>query len=168
MPKLTGTLNLVELDLAAALRDLDKQCTQILIDGTTEWVRTVAAIVPNWSGMSRASLKPIADLVGVPLFAGPVSGAPDRVAEGTASGSAKLTLGDNGEYSFEWKSTVFHFVYNESHNANLVGFRLRNPGPYQSQKQAAESFFRTVNPRLRQIQGIVGQNIKVIRKIRLG
>ena len=168
MPKITGTLNLVGLDLAAALADLDRQCTAILLLGAREWTRTVVAIVPTWSGMSQASIQPIADLVGVPVFSQPVASAPDRQLDGRARGSATLVLGDGGEYSFEWKSTVFHFIYNESNNANNVGFHLRNPGPYHSQRQASESFFRTVNPRLRAIQLNLGTHIKVIRKIKLG
>lgn len=43
---------------------------------------------------------------------------------------------------FKIKFTVPHFLYNEKHNANLVGFHLRNPGPYYSipaAKYAAEA-----------------------------
>jgi hypothetical protein len=165
MPKLTSDIAELVLDLDGVLKELDRQCTEILIAGTVEWVRTVAAIVPNWSGMSRASLQPIADLVGVPVFASPVTGAPNRVAEGRQSAlpQPRLVLGQNGQYFFEWHSAVFHFIYNENNNANLVGFHLRNPGPYHSMQQAEQSFFRTVNPRLRQIQLDLGSKIKVIR-----
>jgi len=169
MPKITGTLALIELDLAGVLQTLDRQCTDILLDGAKEWTKTVVDIVPTWSGMSQASIQPIADLVGVPVFTSPVSGAPDRAALGRAKGSATLTLGDNGQYAFEWKSTVFHFIYNESNDANATGFfNLRHPGPYQSQRLASSAFFRVVNPRLRQIQLNLGTHIRVIRKIKLG
>lgn len=168
MPKITGFFAVPELLLDALLKDLDKQSREILLDGTTEWVRTVSAIVPNWSGMSRASLQPIAEKVGVSLFASPVGGAPNRVAEGRAKGEATLHPIDTGgrdfRYFFQWRSTVFHYVYNEFNNANLVGFHLRNPGPYHSMRQAEQSFFRTVNPRLRAIQFNVGAHIKVVRK----
>lgn len=168
MPKITGNLAQIALDLDAALRDLDRQCTDILLDGAKEWTRTVVDIVPTWSGMSQASIQPIADLVGVPVFSSPVSGAPDRQAAGRASGSASMTLGERGEYSFEWKSTVFHFLYNELNDATEVGFRLKQPGPYQSQRQASAAFFRVVNPRLRQIQFNLDTHVKVIRNIKLG
>jgi len=169
MPKITGTLALVELDLTGILQDLDRQCTDILLDGAKEWTKTVVDIVPTWSGMSQASIQPIADLVGVPVFTSAVSGAPDRSGQGRARGSASLTLGDGGQYAFEWKSTVFHFIYNESNDANATGFfSLKKPGPYQSQRQASAAFFRVVNPRLRAIQFNFGRHIRVIRKIKLG
>lgn len=164
MPRLTGSLLLLDLNINSALKELDKECKDILLEGAVEWVRTVSAIVPNWSGMSRASLKPIADLVGVPLFVTTVPGAPDRRLLGAARGSAQLNT-TGFKYSFEWRSRVFHFVYNESNNANLVGFKLRNPGPYQSQRQAQQSFFKTVNDRLRDLQFVIGPHIRVTRSI---
>jgi hypothetical protein len=106
--------------------------------------------------------------VGVALFAGPVGDAPDRVAEGRVRGEAFLHPPDLGgrdfKYFFQWRSSVFHYVYNEFHNANLVGFHLRNPGPYHSVRQAEQSFFFTVNPRLRRLQIDVGPHIRVVRK----
>lgn len=164
MPRIVGTLAGLTLDLNSLLKELDGRCQSIVRSGAVEWVRTVAAIVPNWSGMSRASLKPIADLVGVPLFVTVVPGAPDRRAEGESQGEAKFET-DKNIYVFEWRSTVFHFVYNESNNANLVGFHLRNPGPYQSQRQAAEAFFRTVNPQLRQLPFNVAKHTRITRYI---
>lgn len=152
--------------LADVAKKLDAELKAILKDGTKAWVEEVKDIVPNWSGMSRASLAPIADLVNVPLFPlGPTeSGVPNRVADGKASGEAKLRYGPR-EYYFEWKSTVFHFIYNESNNANNVGFRLRNPGPYQSQRRAAKAFFEVVIPRLRKVAA--GIDIKIIRRIKV-
>lgn len=165
MPKLTGNFAALKLDLEGLMRDLDLQFRDILIEGTQEWVRTVSAIVPNWSGMSRASLQPLADLVGVPIFASAVSGAPNRVGEGRslAIPEPKIVLGDQGQYYFEWHTQVFHFIYNEFHNANLVGFHLRNPGPYHSMREAERAFFLTVNPQLRAVRPSFDSNIKVIR-----
>ena len=170
MPKMTGSFALVSLALDSLLTDLDNQCRDVLVDGVKEWVRSVAGIVPNWSGMSRASLQPIADKVGISIFASPVRpDVPNRVAEGRASGSATLhPLDDNQrdfKYFFDWKSTVFHYVYNESHNANTAGFNLIHPGPYHSMRQAEIAFFGRVTPQLRKIQIRVGANIRVTRRI---
>lgn len=164
MPKLTGSLGFLQLDNAALVAALDQKLKKILIQGTTEWVRTVSAILPNWSGESRASLRPIAELVNVPIFASAVAGAPDRVSKGEAEGSGKL-ISESGIYAFEWQSRVFHLAYNELNNANEVGFHLRNPGPYFSMRQAQQSFFSTVNPKLRAFDFEVAKHIKVIRKV---
>lgn len=164
MPRITA--NFAIPGLADLAKRLEKEFGSILEDGTKAWVEEVKSIVPNWSGMSRASLAPIADKVGVPLFPlGPTeSGIPNRVAQGQASGEAKLQKGPR-EYFFEWKSTVFHFIYNESNNANNVGFRLRNPGPYHSQQRAARAFFGVVIPRLRKVGSDI--KIKVIKRVKV-
>lgn len=165
MPRITGEF-VIPGAPKQAIRDLRNRCKAILRAGTTAWVEEVKAIVPNWSGMSRASLKPIADLVNVPIFPlGPTeAGVPDRVGAGQALGDAKMKNGPL-EFFFEWRSQVFHFVYNESNNANNVGFRLRNPGPYESQRKAAKAFFEVVNPELRKLGSDI--NIRVIRRIRI-
>ena len=162
MPKMTGTLALLKLDDKGLFAALDEKLHNILVEGTVEWVRTVAAIIPNWSGQSRASLKPIADLVNVPIFVTTVSGAPNRQAEGQALGFARL-IKQRGVYGFEWRSNVFYLAYNEANNANLVGFHLKNPGPYESQKQAEQSFFRTIKPKLKSLDFGVGRHIRVVR-----
>jgi hypothetical protein len=164
MPRITGDFAIPALDKAA--KTLHERCTQILKDGTKEWVEEVKSIVPNWSGMSRASLQPIADKVGVPLFPlGPQGpDIPDRVAQGRAMGEAEMKTGPI-EYTFTWRSTVFHFVYNEGNNANNVGFRLRNPGPYESQRRASKAFFDTVIPQLRTLGRDI--SIKTIRRIKV-
>lgn len=165
MAGFTGTIVLLNLDQSALLDALDKKLTEILVKGTTEWVRTVAAIIPNWSGQSRASLKPIADLVGVPIFTSVVDGAPDRRAEGEAKGFGKL-ISESGVYTFAWRSDVFYLAINEVVNVNLISnrFHLRNPGPYKSQQQAQQSFFKTVNPLLKGLDYGFSQHVHVIRK----
>lgn len=164
MPKMISTLIDIKLDVAGATRALEQEFHDILFEGTKAWVREVASIVPNWSGMSRASLKPIADLVDLPLFAGPVAGAPNRVQSGLASGFAELRI-KGFSYHFYWESTVFHYVFNEYNNANKYGFHLRNPGPYYSMKKAETAFFNYVNPRLKKLKFNLGQNIKTHRRV---
>jgi len=168
MPRFTGSFGLPNLDELAARRALGAELKDILFEGTVEWVRTVSAILPNWSGMSRASLQSIGNLVGILIFASPVLGAPDRVAQGRNQGEGRFSTSADeraGQYFFEWRSQVFHLIYNESNDANAVGFHLRNPGPYHSQRQAQQSFFKTVNPRLRDLQFDLGAHIKITRRI---
>lgn len=167
MPKMTGQVTLVNLALDALLKDLDKEFTDILVTGTREWVRTVVGIVPSWSGMSRASIKPIADLVGEPVFSSPAAGAPDRQTEGEALGEGKLNLGESKNiYSFTWRTNVFHFIYNESNNANELDppFHLKKPGPYHSRDAANRAFERAVQSRLRAVEIRFKAHIKIKRK----
>lgn len=162
--KFEGELNLPGFDLEAAKRALDAECKQILVEGITVWIEEVETIVPNWSGESRASLRAIGNLVGVPVAAYPVRGAPDRVAKGESEGYAKLETG-GFKYLFSWKSDVFHLAYNESNNANAVGFHLINPGPYHSQRIAKAAFDSLTTRRLKSLKFKISTYFKVIREV---
>jgi hypothetical protein len=162
--KLTADLALPIFDLKAAQRGLDEAMKEILIEGIQEWVNTVAMIVPNWSGESRASLRALAGQVGVVVPAFPVAGAPNRVSKGESEGEAKITT-DNFQYSFSWKSSVFHFIYNESNNANAVGFHLIQPGPYHSMEAANEAFQRLTKQRLNSLKWKPSTYFKILRRI---
>lgn len=162
--KFEGELRLPGFDFEAAKRALDEECKQILVEGVKGWIEAVEAIVPNWSGESRASLRAIGNLVGVPIAAYPVRGAPDRVAKGESEGSAKLET-SGFKYIFSWKSDVFHLAYNESNNANLVGFHLINPGPYHSQQIAMKAFDAITSRRLKNLKFKISTYFKVIREV---
>lgn len=162
--KLTANLAIPTLDLKAAQHALDEEYKSILIEGVREWVMTVESIVPNWSGESRASLRALAEQVGIFVSASPVAGAPNRVAKGEAEGEAKITT-DHYEYYFYWKSSVFHLIYNESNNANAVGFHLIQPGPYHSMAAAQSAFEKITNQRTRALKFKPSTYIKILRRI---
>lgn len=167
MPKATGELHLLDLNINAFLSSLDKELTSILVKGTVEWVRTMDLAIPLWSGMSRGSLQKIAGLAGVSLFANPVPRAPNRRQAGELlEGDSELfTNNDNsGRYFMFWQSRVPHLVFNETNNANLVGFHLKSPGPYDALRRGQEAFFKTVNPLLRAIRPNVVPFIRVTRR----
>lgn len=161
MARFTGTLKLLALD-RNSLRAVDELLKDILKDGAQEWVRTVSAIIPNWSGMARASIQSIGAVVDQPVQVGVDANAPDRRAEGARLGSAEL-ISESNVYTFKYRSDVFHLAYNEFNDATRVGFHLRFPGPYHSQRQADEAFQRTIQSRLRSlgISKLVTNNIKV-------
>lgn len=165
MPKFTGSLALVSLNSKTALRALQKELDKILLEGAREWFRTVDSIVPTWSGMSRASLEPIADKLEIPFFVGVDPAAPDRRSQGRELGSSPELESTGGIFKFSWRSDVFHLIYNEFHDATAVGFRLRFPGPYHAQDKAAQAFRDEVNERLAKVNArvIVRPSIKLVR-----
>ena len=159
-----GELRLPGFDFAAAQKALDEECKQILVEGVTAWIEACEAVIPNWSGESRASLRAIGNLVGVPVAVYPVGGAPNRVAKGESEGSAKLQTA-GFKYIFSWKSDVFHLAYNEFNNANVVGFHLINPGPYHSQEIAQKAFDALTSRRLRNLKFKISTYFKIIREV---
>ncbi len=162
MPRLKGTLAKLDFKLNVAKAKIEQDALEILRDGAQAWVRAIADAVPVWSGMSLASLKPIADLVGISLNTSPVSGAPDRQSKGRALGSATFEDGPT-KFSFSWESNVFHYLFNEFNDARPYGFHLIRPGPYYSVRKAEGAFFKEVNPRLRRLFLSVANAIEVTR-----
>lgn len=157
MPKMTASLSLVKLDLKAATKALDQQFTNILKEAVAEWLRTILAIVPVWSGASHYAFKELADAVDVPVTAFPVTRidsqgrtrrAPDRRRLGLESSSSTLTT-TAPIYSFEHVTNLFHYLYNEENDATVHGFHLIRPGPYRSRAKARVAFDSTIKPRLR-------------------
>ncbi len=156
--RIIGSFALLSFDLPKARKALDDELNEIMREATRAWVRTVVSIVPTWSGASQSSIEPIAKLVGVPVFSSPVSGAPDR--RDTSKGQADLNLQGPRKF-FRWNTSVFHFIYNENNNANLVGFHLRNPGPYHSQRKAQAAFNAVMRKRLSRLRSRITRHIKV-------
>jgi hypothetical protein len=156
--RIVGTFALLSFDLGKARKALDDELNDIMLQATRAWVRTVVSIVPTWSGASQSSIEPIARLVGVPVFSSPVSGAPDR--RDTSKGQADFDISGPKKF-FRWNTSVFHFIYNENNNANLVGFHLRNPGPYHSQRKARTAFQSVVRQRLSRLRSRITRHIKV-------
>jgi len=156
--RIVGSFALLSFQIGAARKALNDELNDIMMQATRAWVRTVVSIVPTWSGASQASIQPIANLVGVPVFSTPVAGAPDR--RDTSKGQAELSLEGPRKF-FRWNTSVFHFIYNENNNANLVGFHLRNPGPYRSQRRAKTAFDTVVKKRLSRMRSRITRHIKV-------
>lgn len=156
--RIIGSFALLTFDLGAARKALDDELNNIMLEATRAWVRTVVSIVPTWSGASQSSIQPIADKVGVPVFSSPVAGAPDR--RDPSKGQADLQLSGPRKF-FRWNTSVFHFIYNENNNANLVGFHLRNPGPYHSQRKANVAFQNVMQKRIRRLRSRITRHIRV-------
>lgn len=81
-----------------------------------------------------------------------------RVPSYTGASRAQLETIQIREDGFSAIFAVPHFLYNDKHNANQVGFNLTTPGPYNAlpaAKSAAEEVLR--DEFVRQIQAIAGR-----------
>ncbi len=171
MPKMFG--NLIALKLSPAIvSSVRSRFKKINRDGVKAWVETAAAVIPQWSGMSRATLKKLGDRVGVPVAAFPVPGPsgrqpPNRVAEGEAQSEGKL-IEKSDIYGFFYRTSVFHLAVNENNDANeRWGFRLTNPGPYNFRLKADLAYFKEIRSQLSKFDPNLKKFISV-KKLRLG
>ena len=170
MPKMFG--NLVVLKLSPAIiSSVRSRFKKINRDGVKAWVETAAAVIPQWSGMSRATLKKLGDRVGVPVAAFPVPGPsgrqpPNRVAEGEAQSEGRL-IEKSDIYGFVYKTNVFHLAVNENVDARKFGFKLVTPGPYNFRLKADLAYFKEIRSQLSKFDPNLKKFITV-KKIRLG
>ena len=166
MPRLTGTLSLVKLDLKAAQAALDRQLTEILKAGVKAWVERATSIIPVWSGASREVFRGIGDAVGASFDSTPVSRpwhVPNR--QGLGRSVSDYSINTAGPiYSFTHSHDEdFYLTFNELADMTTKGFRLLQPGPYNWRAQAKRAYENEVDPRIRKLKFDIGRYVRYTR-----
>lgn len=105
----------MKLDLTAYKAKLDSYLEAELQRVAKIWLAGVTGRVPVWSGMARASLLFLAEMVGGRIAIAPVAGAPNRIPRGKAMGTAQRL----GPYLIEVSTKVPHYVLQEYHNVGV-------------------------------------------------
>jgi hypothetical protein len=144
MFKIRGKFRVPEFDMDKYKEILHKHLTEVLIQSAMQWLGAATAIVPVWSGASRATFLHLARAIAYSLTIQPVTNS--RIGMGLAAGEGGLRLDkDKGTFTFFYSTTLDHLVYNEYVNANEIPdptlySQLIEPGPYHFQEAAAEMF----------------------------
>jgi hypothetical protein len=125
---------------------LDRHMKEVLAQGLMEWLRAALLEIPNWTGASRATFWRLAETINAQVDAsGP------RVGIGQLTGDGSMQTDKmKGVYTFTYSTTLPWLVWNEWHDANVdpdptkypPPARLKKPGPYHFQAQAAFAFMR--------------------------
>lgn len=167
-----GSLSALEFDGRAAKLLLHNTSIEIMKVGVRAWlakaedftIRGSDVGMPIWSGASRATLQPVADIIGeqVSKFGQRAPGAPNRVSEGLGSATAELKI-QRGKYSFKYTSDLYHLEVNNDNDARQWGFRLIHPGPYKFIEQCNKAFYEAVAKELANfsIRFLIAKNLKV-------
>jgi hypothetical protein len=109
------------------------------------WVSTAVAIIPVWSGASRATFEKLASAISFNFDNTPKTPGIDARDEGRAeSEGGVFSDRARGVFSFRYSTSLEHLIFNESNDANQGGdpnvfFRLINPGPYNFVDQANDA-----------------------------
>lgn len=108
------------------------------------WVNAAEAVVPVWTGASKATFLQLAHAVGFTIT---IVSSPTAPADATGLGKAQSEgrLGpvdpDKGQYFFTYSTTLDHLIENEQINANTaLGLHLKHPGPYHFQELGQAAF----------------------------
>ena len=151
--KFKGTLRKPRIQLAAWKRRTESRMLSTLKKSAIAWLSAATLPVPAWSGASLGTFSELASEVGFSLSIQPTA-AGRRLGLGPGAGAAQSSGrfgGDikNGVFTFEYRTTLEHLIFNEFNNANVtidpkVFASLRNPGPYQFQAKGLAAFLEVV------------------------
>lgn len=127
-------LRLLILDKEGAEKAIDKLLLEEVKVGARIWLKTVLAIVPTWSGASRATFEALAQAVGFNVTYGPIRSFKDRRPLGLGTGFGGLERGRGG-YQFYYRTSLRYLEFNEANRATVgvagVFRGLINPTPYK-------------------------------------
>ncbi|CAL1125571.1 unnamed protein product [Cladocopium goreaui] len=143
---LQGLVKAPRINLTKYRKQLQTELGEALAEATFRWLSETADKIPVYSGASKATFIPLANEISLQLAIAPI--VRSRIPLGLAHGDGEIITDPvSGRFTFTYYTDLFYLVYNEYHNANLVGFHLRNPGPYRFQeagRKAFEEFSETV------------------------
>ncbi len=127
--RFTGRLIAPRFDLDANRKKLDEACRQAIAAAIREFLTAALARIPTWSGASRATFVKLAATVGDSVPISPV--VPSQESLGISESDGMLTI-EGATYVFHYETTLKRLNVNEVADATAFGFRLKNPGPYES------------------------------------
>jgi hypothetical protein len=136
--KFQGEFVGVTFDLNAYIALLDDHLREQLEEGARRWVEATTGRVPLWSGMARASLLKISELVSGVVVLSPLVGK-SRVPSGRNLGNASI-IANFPTYRFDVTSSVPHYVLQETQNVRARTGRGSPSAPWRSFDAGREAF----------------------------
>jgi hypothetical protein len=128
-----GTYRGIDFDLNKYTSVLDERMREHLEEGARLWIEATTGRVPLWSGMARASLLKISQLVSGRIALAPLKGK-SRIPQGTRLGEAELTA-KFPDYKIEIATRVEHYVIQEDRNVGKS-----KSAPWRSFSAGADAF----------------------------
>lgn len=125
--RFTGTYTGIHFDLSDYEQQLGDYLIDALHEGAKAWLQAIAGRggrVPLWSGMARASLLELSELINGRIVVTPLR-APSRVSQGRPLGTAIQKISESkSKVSIDIETNVPHYSLQEYQN---VGISPRAP-----------------------------------------
>lgn len=148
--KFTGKFIGARIDISAYQRQLEENMLEMLHASANAWLQAVVGRIPLWSGMARASLLELRELVGGQIIFSPLK-AKSRIPQGQALGTAIQEF-ENNRATITITTDVPHYNLQEYQSG-------RSPtAPWRSLQAGANAFwataksFRPIKPKLKPIK----------------
>ena len=126
--KFTGHLTGAKLDLQAYKSELDKYLEKVLRQAANAWLRGVTGRVPVWSGMAKASLLELSEMVNGNVVITPR--VKSRIPLGRSLGTAV-----RDDFTITITTKVPHYTLQEHTNVGVS-----RSAPWQSLQRGAEYY----------------------------
>ena len=117
--KFRGTFTTIKVNIPGYIGTLDNFIQDKFEEAARRWVEAATGRVPIWSGMARASLRPITKLVNGIIILSPLQ-AKSRIPQGERLGNASL-IARFPKYELTISTTVEHFVIQDEHRVRRGG-----------------------------------------------
>lgn len=135
--KFKATLRAPRMHISRYQQMLHSHLSDEIAKAAFVWLTAVLSEIPVWSGASHATFLHLARDAGYQLAISPKVA--NRVSYGQQAGDGEITADSSkGVYTFRYRTTLEHLIYNEFNNANVVPdpklfSKLVHPGPYMFQ-----------------------------------
>ena len=146
-----ASLSRIALD-RSQLEGIDSYVQETVKEAARIWVRAALAIIPSWSGASRATLQSLAAAVGEHVSIDLATGAPDRIALGRLSSRGGITKNGQGSWEFYYETQLRYLTANETTTVapRTEGLRgkLIQPTPYnfrEAGNAAVRAYLATID-----------------------
>lgn len=150
-----GTIKKVALEKSKFTKTLDEACATQVRQAARAFLRAALTKIPLYTGMSQASLVPLARFLNVSLHPkitelAASHGHKDRTAEGERLGKSAFKFKNTKQlHTFEFNIPDFYFRVNEFEKAP-ASFKLTNETPWRSFDEGLAAFNSYLNANLRE------------------
>jgi hypothetical protein len=143
MPKFRGTFTTIDVNASEYVAILDAFMQEQLEEGARRWVEAATGRVPIWTGMARASLRPIARLANSVIVISPLQDK-SRIPQGERLGDASL-IARFPNYKLSISTAVEHFVIQDETRVLRGGSPSAPWKAFEAGNAALQSFLSEIS-----------------------
>jgi hypothetical protein len=151
MMKFRANLKRLELFPRSGAKAIDEYVHGLIEDAARVWLDAALAIVPAWSGASRATFEALASSIQYNVEIDVKDTAPDRIALGRLFSAGGIQRVGTGHWEFYYQTRLEYLIANETKNVKAGEYGLKGktivPTPYQFREaasKAVEEYIRNV------------------------
>jgi hypothetical protein len=137
------------------LKDADAFVRETIEGAAREWLKAALAIVPAWSGASRATFEALASAVNMSVPIDKSSTAPDRIGLGRLYSSGGISKKGRASYSFYYETTLRYLIANETTKVQPrtegLFSSLITPTPYKFREAGDRAAQAYIDKRLQEL-----------------